>query len=106
MAGTVLVEMVAIVFPLLLMVVCALGFYALGKWLRKRGYGARLDVMSTFIAKFQLRSSMMLAPWAVGVGRIGYAFSRLPLLGSKRQQKQWDELEARMRNESGISTKH
>jgi len=102
---TSLIEMFVIVFPLLLMIMGALGFYALGKWLRNRGYGARLDSVDAFINRLQRRSSAVLVPLAIGIGRLGYSLNRLPILGSKQQQPQWDELESRMR-EDKMYTRH
>jgi len=99
MSGTALFEMLTVMFPLLLMVICALGLYAFGKWLRGRGHGEQLDAMAVFITRLQRKSNAVLVPLAVGIGRLGHSFSRLPLLGSKQQQQQWDELESRIRED-------
>jgi len=94
-----------IVFPLLAMVVCALGFYALGKWLRGRGHGEKLDAINAAINKIQRKSGTIMKPLAMRTTRMGRVFSRLPLLGSKRQRQQWDELEKQIQEKSDTDTK-
>jgi len=81
-----------IVLPLLAMVVCALGFYALGKWLRSRGHGERLDAIDAVITRAQRGYLTILGPLAAGVTRLGRSLNQMPLLGSKRQRQLWDNL--------------
>jgi len=89
--------MLGILFPLLAMIVVALGFYALGKWLRDRGYGERLDAINAIINSIQKKSGGIMKPLAVRTTRMGRLFNRLPLFGSRRQQQEWNELEEKMR---------
>jgi len=95
-----LIDIFSAALPLLLMVICAFGFYALGKWLRGRGHGGQLDAIDAFITRVQRSFSTALAPLAMGIGRLGHSLNRLPLLGSKRQRQQWDEMETRMHENS------
>jgi len=96
MAGVVWVEIFARIFPLLVMAMSALGFYALGKWLRKHGHGARLDKVCAIIVKFKNGTSMIFSPLAIGAGRLGCMLNSVPFLGSKQQRQQWGELEIKI----------
>jgi len=82
-----------IMFPLLAMVVCALGFYALGKWLRRRGHGQRLDAIDAVITRAQRGYITILGPLAAGVTRLGRSFNQMPLFGSRRQRQLWEHMD-------------
>jgi len=81
-----------IVLALLAMVACALGFYALGKWLRSRGHGERLDAIDAVITRVQRGYLTLLRPLASGVTRLGRSINHMPLLGSRRQRQLWDHM--------------
>lgn len=85
-----------ILLALALMVVAALAFYAIGKWLRQRGHGDRLDAIDAAVTSAQHRSLRMLGPFAASVTRLGRAFHSLPIVGSRRQRKLWNDLDADM----------
>ncbi|AKF52701.1 hypothetical protein PsyrH_19830 [Pseudomonas syringae pv. syringae HS191] len=62
---------------------CAIGMWALGRWLRSKGYGAQLDRLDRQYTALQLRVS----PFALSASYRMFAgartMNRLPLLGSK-----------------------
>jgi hypothetical protein len=43
-----------------------LGFYGLGRWLRSKGHGARLDRIDAYVTTAQCRVAHLLGPLAVG----------------------------------------
>ncbi|KWS18239.1 hypothetical protein AL064_24685 [Pseudomonas syringae pv. syringae] len=61
----------------------AVGMWALGRWLRSKGYGPQLDKLDRQYTALQLRVSplAMSASYRMFVG--AQALNRLPLLGSK-----------------------
>ncbi|WLG38559.1 MULTISPECIES: hypothetical protein [Pseudomonas] len=61
----------------------AVGMWALGRWLRSKGYGPQLDKLDRQYTALQLRVSplAMSASYRMFVG--AHALSRMPLLGSK-----------------------
>ncbi|MCJ2370715.1 hypothetical protein [Pseudomonas sp. RGM 3321] len=61
----------------------ALGMWALGRWLRSKGYGPQLDKLDRQYTALQLRVSplAMSASYRMFVG--AQALNRMPLLGSK-----------------------
>ena len=61
----------------------AVGMWALGRWLRSKGYGPQLDKLDRQYTALQLQVSTlaMYASYRMFVG--AEALSRLPLLGSK-----------------------
>lgn len=61
----------------------AVGMWALGRWLRSKGYGPLLDKLDRQYTALQLRVSplAMSASYRMFVG--AQALSRMPLLGSK-----------------------
>lgn len=61
----------------------AIGMWALGRWLRRKGYGPQLDKLDRQYTALQLRVSplAMSASYRMFVG--AKALNRLPLLGSK-----------------------
>ena len=61
----------------------AVGMWALGRWLRSKGYGPQLDKLDRHYTALQLRVSplAMSASYRMFVG--AEALNRLPLLGSK-----------------------
>ncbi|OOV93547.1 hypothetical protein [Pseudomonas sp. MF4836] len=61
----------------------AVGMWALGRWLRSKGYGPQLDTLDRQYTALQLRVSplAMSASYRMFVG--AQALNRMPLLGSK-----------------------
>ena len=61
----------------------AVGIWALGRWLRSKGYGPQLDKLDRQYTALQLRVSplAMSASYRMFVG--AQALNRMPLLGSK-----------------------
>ncbi|MEX5543165.1 hypothetical protein [Pseudomonas poae] len=61
----------------------AVGMWALGRWLRSKGYGPQLDKLDRQYTALQLRVSpvAMSASYRMFVG--AQALNRMPLLGSK-----------------------
>lgn len=61
----------------------AVGMWALGRWLRSKGYGPQLDKLDRQYTALQLRVSplAMSASYRMFVG--ANALNRMPLLGSK-----------------------
>ncbi|MFA1030093.1 MULTISPECIES: hypothetical protein [Pseudomonas syringae group] len=61
----------------------AVGMWALGRWLRSKGYGPQLDKLDRQYTALQLRVSplAMSASYRMLVG--AQALNRMPLLGSK-----------------------
>lgn len=61
----------------------AVGMWALGRWLRSKGYGPQLDKLDRQYKALQLRVSplAMSASYRMFVG--AQALNRMPLLGSK-----------------------
>lgn len=61
----------------------AVGMWALGRWLRSKGYGPQLEKLDRQYTALQLRASplAMSASYRMFVG--AEALNRLPLLGSK-----------------------
>ncbi|CAD5199090.1 hypothetical protein [Pseudomonas sp. FEN] len=61
----------------------AVGMWALGRWLRSKGYGPQLDKLDRQYTALQLRASpfALSASYRMFVG--AQALSRLPLLGNK-----------------------
>ncbi|RMP33030.1 hypothetical protein [Pseudomonas coronafaciens] len=61
----------------------AVGMWALGRWLRSKGYGPQLDNLDRQYTALQLRVSplAMSASYRMFVG--AQALNRMPLLGSK-----------------------
>ena len=63
--------------------ISAIGMWALGQWLRKKGYGPQLDTLDRHWTALQLRLSplAMSASYRMFCG--AQALNRLPLLGSR-----------------------
>ena len=75
------------------MFLAGIGFWALGQWLRRRGYGDRLDKIDAKVSKGQRMTVRFLGPLSGGFVGMARSLSRVPLLGSKRSRDMWDELE-------------
>lgn len=84
-------------FPGLLAALAALfflglGFWGLGRWLRRKGHGDALDRVGGRVAKAQRVTEGLLGPAAGLLTGVGRAISRAPLFGSRHQRDMWDDL--------------
>ncbi|MDF8317561.1 hypothetical protein [Serratia marcescens] len=61
----------------------AIGMWALGRWLRSKGYGPQLDRLDCQYTALQLRVSPLALSASYRMFSGAQALSRLPLLGSK-----------------------
>ncbi|EJG5355184.1 hypothetical protein [Pseudomonas juntendi] len=75
------------------MFLAGIGFWALGQWLRSRGYGDRLDKIDATVSKGQRFTGRLLGPLGGGFVGIARSLSRVPLLGNRRSREMWDDLE-------------
>ncbi|MCD2514660.1 hypothetical protein [Comamonas endophytica] len=84
--------------PLLLMLIFGIALWALGQFLRRRGWGERLDFIDTRLRKAQAiigRFSAILGLAWLGAGS---ALSHTPLLGSKSSRKILDTFKSQEKN--------
>ncbi|KSC68585.1 hypothetical protein AO895_14420 [Pseudomonas aeruginosa] len=61
----------------------AIGMWALGRWLRSKGYGPQLDKLDRQFTALQLRVSPLALSASYRMFSGALALNRLPLLGSK-----------------------
>ncbi|HCQ9068311.1 TPA: hypothetical protein OMI80_003063 [Klebsiella pneumoniae] len=61
----------------------AIGMWALGRWLRSKGYGPQLDRLDRQYTALQLRVSPLALSASYRMFSGAQALNRLPLLGSK-----------------------
>ncbi|MDF1653120.1 hypothetical protein [Pseudomonas aeruginosa] len=61
----------------------AIGMWALGRWLRSKGYGPQLDKLDRQFTALQLRVSPLALSASYRMFSGAQALNRLPLLGSK-----------------------
>lgn len=61
----------------------SIGMWALGRWLRSKGYGPKLDWMDRHYTALQLRVSPLALSASYHMFSGAQALNRLPLLGSK-----------------------
>lgn len=61
----------------------AIGMWALGRWLRSKGYGPQIDKLDRQFTALQLRVSPLALSASYRMFSGAQALSRLPLLGSK-----------------------
>ena len=78
--------------PLLLMLFLGVAFWALGQFLRRRGWSDRLDWIDEKIRKAQVNIGHVTGPIGSAFIGAGSALSHIPLLGSKRSKAMWDGL--------------
>lgn len=62
---------------------CAIGMWALGRWLRSKGYGPQLDRLDRQYTALQLRVSPLALSASYRMFAGARTMNRLPLLGSK-----------------------
>lgn len=61
----------------------AIGMWALGRWLRSKGYGPQLDELDRQYTALQLRVSPLALSASYRLVAGAHTLNRLPLLGSK-----------------------
>lgn len=61
----------------------AIGMWALGRWLRSKGYGQQLDELDRQYTALQLRVSPLALSASYRLFAGAHTLNRLPLLGSK-----------------------
>jgi len=61
----------------------SIGMWALGRWLRSKGYGPKLDWLDRHYTALQLRVSPLALSASYHMFSGAQALNRLPLLGSK-----------------------
>ncbi|WLI05630.1 hypothetical protein PSH66_24010 [Pseudomonas sp. FP597] len=61
----------------------AIGMWALGRWLRSKGYGPQLDKLDRQYTALQLRVSPLALSTSYRMFAGAHTLNRLPLLGSK-----------------------
>ena len=61
----------------------AIGMWALGRWLRSKGYGPQLDKLDRQYTALQLRVSPLALSASYRMFAGAHTLNRLPLLGSK-----------------------
>lgn len=66
----------------------AIGMWALGRWLRRKGYGPQLDRLDRQYTALQLRVSPLALSASYRMFSGAQALNRLPLLGSKNNAAQ------------------
>ena len=76
----------------------AFGMQFLGRWLRSRGHGAKLEAVEKHYYALQSRISPLALPVASGLLGAAQSYNQLPLFGSKRQAAQLDQVRADMSN--------
>lgn len=87
-----LIEVVGFVGPLLCFFVLGVSMWAVGQWLRRKGYGARLDKIDASVTKAKTATGQIVSPAGGLLIGLTRGFSRIPLLGNKRNRAMWDEL--------------
>ncbi|EOL3511722.1 hypothetical protein U8464_RS23045 [Escherichia coli] len=80
-------------WPLIGLVIIGIGFWGLGQWLRKRGYGEKLDNIDHKVTKAQRTTAKALGPFSGFLVGMGRGLSNVPLIGSRRSRQMWRELE-------------
>ena len=68
------------------MFLVGIGFWALGQWLRSRGYGDRLDQIDAKVSKGQQYTGRLLGPLGGGFVGIARSLSRVPLFGNRQSR--------------------
>ena len=61
----------------------SIGMWALGRWLRSKGYGPKLDWMDRHYTALQLRVSPLALSASYHLFSGAHTLNRIPLLGSK-----------------------
>jgi len=87
--------MESVIFPILAfsaMAAVALSWWALGQWLRRKGYGDRLDRIAHELDAVQHRAGRLARPASLALIGAGSGLTRLPFLGSRGGRAMWDDM--------------
>jgi hypothetical protein len=79
-----------------------IGLWALGRWLRSKGYGPQLDKLDRHYTAFQLRVNLLALSASYHMVAGAHGMSRLPLLGSKSNAALTQQILMAMRAEQAI----
>ena len=79
-----------------------IGLWALGRWLRSKGYGPQLDKLDRHYTVFQLRVRPLALSASYRMAAGAHSISRLPLLGSKDNAALTQQILMAMRAEQAI----
>jgi len=81
-----------------------IGLWALGRWLRSKGYGPQLDKLDRHYTAFQLRVNPLALSASYHMVAGAHGMSRLPLLGSKSNAALTQQILMAMRAEQAIQS--
>lgn len=88
-------QMARFALPLGFLFVLGIGLWALGQWLRSKGYGERLDKIAAGATRAQQVAGRAFGPLSGMLIGVGHGLSRIPLLGNKHSRTMWSDLESR-----------
>jgi len=88
-----LIEVVGFIGPLICFFVLGVGMWAVGQWLRRKGYGAQLDKIDANVSRTKAITARAVSPFGGTLIGLTRGFSRIPFLGSKRSRAMWDKLD-------------
>ncbi|SYM31880.1 Uncharacterised protein [Klebsiella pneumoniae] len=86
-------ELALFFLPLLAMFLIGLGLWALGQWLRRKGYSGQLDKIDAKVSTAQRKTRWLFRPLSGAMVSVGRGLSRVPLFGNRRSRDMWDDLE-------------
>lgn len=82
-----------------------IGLWALGRWLRSKGYGPQLDKLDRHYTAFQLRVNPLALSASYHMVAGAHGINRLPLLGSKSNAALTQQILMAMRTEQPIQNR-
>ena len=88
-----MIETIWFLLPFLAMFLIGLGLWALGQFMRRKGYGEQLNKIDKKVTAAQQQAHYLLRPIGGAMLGLGRGFSKAPLFGSRRQRDAWDKLE-------------
>lgn len=88
--------------PFLAIFLIVIGLWAIGQWLRRKGYGEQLDKIDARMSAVQDKIRWFLRPLGGGMISVGRGLSRVPLLGSRQSRDMWDNLEALLKHQEEL----
>jgi hypothetical protein len=75
------------------MFLIGLSLWAIGQWLRRKGYSEQLDKIDAKVSAVQRKTRWLCRPLSGTMVSLGRGLSRTPLFGSRRSRDMWDDLE-------------
>lgn len=87
------VQIIMFFLPLLAIFLIGLGLWAIGQWLRRKGYSDQLDKIDVQVSSAQQKTRHLFRPLSGGMVSVGRGLSRAPLFGSRRSRAMWDDLD-------------